>query len=115
MKKRSKLSNKRAFDEVRNRLKKCAKFLGKKEMKSYLFQEPTPLRIRLIKGSNEVLITEKSGSYSDAGRLESGYKIPLDELPMFVAKKLGEGYAKCSLFHTERLSYQLKGLMVELK
>lgn len=62
--KRSKLS-KSEFERVKNYLDENTTFLGKKEMISYLFQQPTFLRIRLIKGNNKVLITEKVGEYTE--------------------------------------------------
>ncbi len=111
--KRSRLS-KPDFDRIKNYLEKNAVFLGKKEMKSYLFQRPTFLRIRLITGNNNALITEKTGEYSEAGRPEKEYEIPLQKLPAFVKTKKEEGYKQCSLVHTTRYSYRLNGLKVEL-
>lgn len=112
--KRSKLPNQQEFDRVKSYLDEHAEFLGKKEMKSYLFQAPTFLRIRLISGSDSALITEKAGDYSEAGRPEKEHSIPLEEISKFVFKKKSQGYQRCSLVHTTRYSYRLKGLKVEL-
>jgi len=112
--KRSKLSDQMEFDRVKNYLEGQAEFLGRKEMKSFLFRTPTFLRIRLVRGDDKVLITEKTGEYTEAGRLETEYKIPLETLPEFVNKKAKEGYQSCSLVHTTRNSYLLNGLKVEL-
>ncbi|MFW5853402.1 MAG: CYTH domain-containing protein [Patescibacteria group bacterium] len=112
--KRSKLSNQEEFDRVKSYLDDNAKFLGRKEMKSYLFQEPTFLRIRLISGNDSALITEKTGDYSEAGRPEKEHKISIEEIPAFVDEKNHQGYQRCSLVHTTRYSYKLNGLKVEL-
>lgn len=112
--KRSKLSNQAEFNRVKSYLDDKAEFLGRKEMKSFLFQKPTFLRIRLISGDNSALITEKIGEYTDAGRPEKEHEILLEKLPAFVDKKSDQGYRRCSLVHTTRYSYRLNGLKVEL-
>ena len=111
--KRSKL-NLAEFNRIKDFLDNNAKFLGKKEMKSYLFQKPTFLRIRLIAGKDSALITEKVGEYSKAGRPEKEHTLPIKELTSFVNEKNTEGYEKCSLVHTTRYSYELNGLKIEL-
>jgi adenylate cyclase class IV len=112
--KRSKLSDKSEFERVKTYLENHAEFLGIKEMKSYLFPEPTFLRIRLIKGKNSALITEKIGEYTDPARQEKEQDIPLYNLPAFVKEKSREGYQRCSLVHATRYSYRLNKLNVEL-
>lgn len=112
--KRSKLANQDDFEKLKLYLDKNANFLGKKEMKSYLFQEPTFLRIRLVSGQENALITEKTGEYTDAGRPEHEFDIPLTELTAFVSQKETEGYKSCSLVHTTRYTYKLNNLKVEL-
>ena len=112
--KRSKLSSQEEYDRVKCYLDGNCEFLGKKEMKSYLFQEPTFLRIRLVAGSDSVIITEKTGEYTDAARPEKEYEISLENLLDFVDEKSNQGYRRCSLVHTTRYSYRLHGLKVEL-
>ena len=112
--KRSKLSNQEEYDRVKFYLDNNAEFISKQEMKSYLFDEPTRLRIRLISGKNVALITEKDGEYTDAGRLEKEHKISLNEIPTFIDIKKNQGYQRCSLVRTTRYSYRLNGLNVEL-
>lgn len=111
--KRSKLS-KSEFERVKNYLDENTTFLGKKEMISYLFQQPTFLRIRLIKGNNKVLITEKVGEYTEVGRPEKEYEIALSKLPSFARMKKKQGYNRCSCVSTTRYSYKLNELKVEL-
>ncbi len=84
--KRSKLSIKE-FNKLKLFLDKNAKYLGFKEMKSFLFQKPTFLRIRLIKGSYHVIITEKIGSYNDPARFEKEKKNSFKDLSEFIFKK----------------------------
>ncbi|MCR4327027.1 MAG: CYTH domain-containing protein [Nanoarchaeota archaeon] len=112
--KRSKLKEKSEFERVKNYLDNNAEFLGKKEMKSYLYQKPTFLRIRLIAGENEALITEKVGEYTEVARPEKEYNLPISKINEFVSLKDREGYETCSLLHTTRYSYKLNGFKVEL-
>ncbi len=112
--KRSKLNGNSEFEKIKNYLDSHAEFLGRKEMKSYLYQKPTFLRIRLIADRSEALITEKFGEYTDAGRKENEFNLPISEINAFVNKKNKEGYTSCSLVHTIRYSYNMDGLKVEL-
>lgn len=112
--KRSKLEGKSEFDRIKKYLENHAEFLGKKEMKSYLYQKPTFLRIRLISGKKEAIITEKTGDYNQAGRPEEEHNIPISKVNEFVKQKEKEGYSDCSLVHTTRRSYRLNGLNIEL-
>ncbi|MGV8151432.1 MAG: CYTH domain-containing protein [Candidatus Woesearchaeota archaeon] len=113
MEKRSKLSLDE-FDTLKSYLDINAEFLGKKEMKSYLFRKPTFLRIRLIAGKNTAEITEKGGDYAQVGRLENEEELSLDKLPEYLNTLKKQGYTECSLIHTTRQSYQMNGLKVEL-
>ncbi|HLC33221.1 MAG TPA: CYTH domain-containing protein [Candidatus Nanoarchaeia archaeon] len=102
------------FQELKSWLDEQADFLGESRMKSYLFREPTFLRIRLIKGKKAAIITEKTGSYAQVGRREEEFEIPRKNLPDFVKEKEKQGYTRCSLAQTVRFSYRLNGLKVEL-
>jgi len=112
--KRSLLKNEEEFNKVKGYLDKNGKFLGKKILKSFLFLKPAHLRIRLVKGSEEVIITKKIGDFIDSARQENEKEIPLSHLPSFLEKIQKEGFGECSEFNTERYIYELDGLRVEL-
>lgn len=110
---RSKISEQR-FNSLKGWLDKHADFLGEMKMKSYLFPKPSFLRIRFMEGKNTALVTEKTSSYSEAGRIEKEFEIPNAEVAKFVKEKTKQGYSECSLAKTIRFSYKFNGLKVEL-
>jgi adenylate cyclase class 2 len=112
--KRSLLPDEKEFERVKKYLDGYGKFLGKKELKSFLFLKPTYLRIRLVKGSNNVIITEKIGEVTDPARKEHEREIPNEELAGFLKDIFEKGYDKGVEFSTERYSYELGDLRVEL-
>lgn len=111
---RSRLENESQWDGLKVWLEKNAEFLGRSVMKSYLFPKPTFLRIRFVSGKNNVLITEKTGSYAEAGRREDEYELPVNEVAAFVKRKQTQGYTECALAKTTRFSYAFDGLKIEL-
>jgi len=112
--KRSLLKSEKEFEIVKAYLDTKAEPLGITELKSYLFRAPTFLRIRLTKGSNMALITDKTDKYTNPARKEDEKEIPIEELPAFVQRISVKGYHKCSEIKTNRASYKLNGVKVEL-
>ncbi len=112
--KRSLLKDKKEFQRVKAYLDKETKSLGKKEMKSYLFEDKNGPRIRLIKGKDSALITEKSGSIHDKARKEINFKIEYKDLPAYLDKIYKKGYNKCAEIKTIRYSYELEGVTIDL-
>ena len=104
--------NKTQFEKLKKYLDKHAESLGTQEMKSYLFREPTFLRIRIV--DQKITITEKIGSYDQAVRREEEYELDSAKLPAFVEEKKHNGYTHCSLVHTIRTTYKIDELKVEL-
>jgi predicted adenylyl cyclase CyaB len=112
--KRSLLENKEEFNRVKDYLDKKAKFLGKKEMKSYLFEDKNGPRIRIIKGKDKILITEKSGSIHDKARKEKNIKLNYKEFQKYLQRISKRGYKKCAEIKTVRYSYESDGVSIEL-
>ncbi len=83
-------------------------------MKSFLFLKPTHLRIRFVKGKDNIIITEKIGEFTDPARKETEKEIPLNQLSKFIEQISKDGYSECSEFNTERYAFKLNGLRVEL-
>src|SRR3989344_9105517 len=102
------------FMRCRRFLEKHGGFLGKMHMKSFLFREPHYLRIRMIKGEPNIIVTHKSGNYSSLARKETEKEFAKSELPHFLKQINKEGFVKCAVITTERHSYKLNGLKVEL-
>ena len=108
------LLNKKQFEELKNYLDKNTKFNNQTEMKSFLFQEPNFLRIRIVKGNNIVFITTKSGNYNDIARKEINIKVKKDEFDYYLNKLIKQGYTECSLVKTKRKTYTIDKIKIEL-
>jgi len=111
--KRSLLSKKQ-FETLKNYLDKNAKFNNQTDIKSFLFQKPNFLRIRLIKDNDIIIITTKSGNYNDIARKETNIKIKKNEFDNCLKKLIEQGYNKCSLLNTKRITYEIEKIKVEL-
>lgn len=111
--KRSKVSL-QEFRRVKKFLRKNSRYLGRERMISFLFNEPTYLRIRIIKGKNKAVLTYKSGSYKHKARKELDKEINKSELKKLIVILKNVGYKKCVSKKTERESYKFNGLKVEL-
>jgi len=111
--KRSLFSNEEEFYKLKDYLNKHGKYLGKWEFNSFLFLNPEHLRIRLVKGSDKVIITKKVGEFSDPAREEDEREIPLKELLKYVENISDEGYNECTEFNTKRESYEYEGLRID--
>ena len=68
----------------------------------------------MIEGDGYAHITEKSGTYYDAARIEKNTEIKTGQLNKFITKIYARGYKKCVSVTTYRKSYLLDGLVVEL-
>jgi len=102
------------FKRVKRFLDKNAKYLGKESMKSFLFNKPTYLRIRVINGKKNAIITYKSGNYNHKARKELNKNITISKLKKFILILKAMGFKECVSKKTERQSYKFKGLKVEL-
>lgn len=102
------------FNKLKIFLEKKGNFLGKMKMKSFLFKEPDYLRIRTIEGNPKIIITHKSGDYSDLGREEIEREIRKSEISDFLKKIKEKGYMKAAIVNTERYSYKFNEVKVEL-
>ncbi|MFH1501163.1 MAG: CYTH domain-containing protein [archaeon] len=112
--KRSLLKNEQEFQKLKKYLDSNAEFLVVKEMVSFLFREPNYLRIRLIRGNDKAVITIKEGEYTDAARKEVEEEVNINKLDKYIQRITKEGYSSCSEVRTQRYSYRLDGLNVEL-
>ncbi|MBU1951793.1 CYTH domain-containing protein [Patescibacteria group bacterium] len=112
--KRSKIEDSSQVELVKAYLSEHGEFQGTKKMRSFLFQDPTFLRIRLIEGEDSALVTMKKGKFTDPAMEEEEYRIPLTELDAFIEQKKVEGYESCSEVNIFRETYILNGLKVEI-
>ncbi|MFA6391331.1 MAG: CYTH domain-containing protein [Patescibacteria group bacterium] len=112
--KRSKIDDAEEIERVKEYLSAHGEYLGSKMMRSFLFRNPTSLRIRLIEGKDSALVTIKKGEYADPAMEEEEYEVPLTELDAFIEQKKVEGYEACSEVNTFRETYILNGLKIEI-
>jgi predicted adenylyl cyclase CyaB len=106
--------NESEFQRMKKLLDKNAKFIGAKTMKSFLFNDPHYLRIRLIKGQNEAIITHKSEYYHQSARKEIEFPIELKKLNSFLAIIREIGFKECVEIKAIKRKYKFKGFLIEL-
>lgn len=111
--KRSLFTSKARFDRCQRHVKNHAKFVGKHVFKSFLFRNPEYIRIRIIKGHKNVIITRKSGTYHDAARKEHNQTIKLSKLRGYLQKIKSQGFEECVCFKTISYAYKLDDLRVD--
>jgi predicted adenylyl cyclase CyaB len=111
---RSKLNSEEEFDKVKSLLEEKTEFVGKKEMKSFLFRQPHYMRIRIIKGEDNVIITHKSDTLPNNARREIEFTLNYKELSKFFELMKIFGFKECACFNTLRFSYSFNGLNVDL-
>ena len=103
------------FARCNTYLQECAEFQGERVFKTFLFREPSYLRIRIVQNDPLVTITHKKGSYEDPAREETERKIYLSDLPSFLRNLKKGGFIQCASLASERLVYRLQdGLVAEL-
>jgi predicted adenylyl cyclase CyaB len=110
---RSLFDSKSEFDKCHKSVKNHAKFIDKYVFKSFLFRSPEHLRIRLIKGKKEAVITRKSGTYHDIARKEQNQEIKLLELKNYLREIKSQGFKECVCFKTLSYAYELEGLRID--
>ncbi len=102
------------FERCNDFLTKKSTYLGIKDMRTFLFLNPTYLRVRLVKGNDNVDITHKQGTYEDSARVEIPLEIPYKQLEPFLKLMQVMGFRECATWNTQRTHYKYNGLKVEM-
>lgn len=112
--KRSLIASKLDFNNLKTFLHQNFKYLGTKQMRTFLFRTPSYLRIRLVKNESMIIVTHKSGDYYDPARQEIELELNKNQLSSFISLMNHLGFKQCSCIRSERRSYSYKGLKIEL-
>lgn len=112
--KRSFFTSKKEFENFEKLIIDQAKFVAKYVYKSFLFNDPEYIRIRIVLGKNKVEITKKEGDYNTPTRKEINEYIDLEKLPAFIKKIKSRGFKKCVCVKTESHTYKIDNITVAL-
>ena len=112
--KRSLFTSKKEFENFEKLIIDQAKFIAKYVYKSFLFNDPEYIRIRIILGKDKVEITKKEGNYNTPTRKEINEYINLEKLPEFIKKIESQGFKKCVCVKTESHTYKIDNIIVAL-
>lgn len=112
--KRSLFTSKKEFENFEKLIIDQAKFIAKYVYKSFLFNDPEYIRIRIVLGKDKIEITKKEGDYDTPTRKETNEYIDLERLPEFIKKIELQGFKKCICVETESHTYKIDNISVAL-
>ena len=112
--KRSLFASKKEFENFKKQIAKQAEFVANYFYKTFLFNEPEYIRIRISTGKNKAEITKKEGGYNSPTRKETNNYIDLAALPEFIKKIKSQGFKKCVCVQTESHVYKINNLTIAL-
>lgn len=112
--KRSLLSRISEFNRCRQFLLDNGIFTKEENFKSFLFRNPTYLRLRIKQNNDFSIVTHKSDTDFSGVRNEIELPLNIDQTLKFADILNNIGYKKCALVSTRRLIFEYQGINIEL-
>lgn len=112
--KRSLLKNISEFNRCRQFLLDNGIFIKEENFKSFLFKQPSYLRLRVKQNDDFSIVAYKENTEYEGVRKEIELKLDFDQTQKFSEIINNIGYKKCALISTRRLIFEYQGVNLEL-
>ena len=112
--KRTLFNSRERFEKFKLKINKLWNFINKDVYKTFLFNTPEFIRIRLTLNKNTVEITKKIWTYNDAARKEINKYIKINQIDEYIKKLESQWFNKCLSIKTEREIYKYNGLTITI-
>jgi len=106
--------NEKEFDKLKKYLETNAEKIKEREMKTFLFKDPSYLRLRLIKNKDKAIITHKEGTYFDTFREETDIAIDKNDSEKFVKILKSLGFKECLCLESYRISFRFNEMLIDM-